>query len=197
MSSEGGRAPGITGFAVVVLAGGRASRLGGADKAAVEHRGRTLLDHALEACADAEEIAVVGDPVPVTRPVTFCREEPHHGGPAAALLTGLDALARRPQALGVLAVDMPLVTAATFGRLREAAVGHDGAFLTDAAGRRQLAGVLDAARLADVRPARVREDGMPLRRLLAPLDLVDVPPEGGEGRDVDTWADLRDLSDGA
>jgi hypothetical protein len=34
---------------------------------------------------------------------------------------------------------------------------------------------------------------MPLHRLLEGLDLVDVPPEADEGRDVDTWADLRDL----
>jgi hypothetical protein len=67
------------------------------------------------------------------------------------------------------------------------------AFLTDAGGRRQLAGVLDAARLEQVRPDLEGQHGMPLHRLLARLDLVDVPPEGDEGRDVDTWGDLRDL----
>jgi hypothetical protein len=34
---------------------------------------------------------------------------------------------------------------------------------------------------------------MSLRRLLADLDLVHVAPEQDEGRDVDTWEDLRDL----
>jgi molybdopterin-guanine dinucleotide biosynthesis protein A len=181
-------------FAAILLAGGQAVRLDGADKASVEYLGRTLLEHALDALIDASEVVVVGDPVPTTRPVTFTRENPRYGGPVAALLTGRDALERTPRTVGVLAVDMPRVTSWTFRRLHEAAAGHDGAFLTDAGGRRQLAGVLDAARLDQVRPDHEGQHGMPLHRLLADLDLVDVPPEGDEGRDVDTWRDLRDLS---
>ena len=133
-------------FAAIVLAGGRAVRMDGADKASVEHGGLSLLEHALNALLDADEVVVVGDPVPTTRPVTFCRESPRFGGPVAALLTGYDALVRRPRTLGVLAVDMPRVTPWTFRRLLAAAEGRDGAFLTDADGRRQLAGVLDATR---------------------------------------------------
>ena len=188
--------PGTTGFAAVVLAGGRAARLDGAEKASVEHRGRSLLEHAIDACLDATEVVVVGDPVPTTRPVTFCRENPRYGGPVAALLTGRDALVREPRTLGVLAVDMPLVTPWTFRRLHAAAVGRDGAFLVDPDGRRPLAGVLDVSRLDAVRPDHEAQHGMPLHRLLARLDLAEVPSEGAEGRDVDTWADLRDLDDG-
>jgi len=180
-------------FSAVVLAGGRAARLDGADKASVEYLGRTLLEHAIEALVDADEVVVVGEPVPTTRPVTFTRESPRYGGPVAALLTGVDALLRPPRTLGVLAVDMPLVSPWTFRRLHEAAAGHDGAFLADADGRRQLAGVLDADRLAAVRPGHEEQHGMALRALLADLDLALVPPLGDEGRDVDTWADLRDL----
>jgi molybdopterin-guanine dinucleotide biosynthesis protein A len=187
--------PGTTGFSAVVLAGGTAARLDGADKASLEHAGRTLLEWTLDALIDAVEVVVVGDPVPTTRPVTFTREDPRHGGPVAALLTGRDALAGRPTTLGVLAVDMPRVTAYTFRRLHEATVGHDGAFLTDPDGRRQLAGVLDVARLDAVRPDHEQQHGMAMRRLLAGLDLVAVPPRGDEGRDVDTWADVRDLQD--
>ena len=183
-------------FAAIVLAGGRAVRLDGADKASVEYHGRTLLEHALDALIDADEVVVVGDPVPTTAPVTFVRENPRYGGPVAALLTGLDVLEHSPTTVGVLAVDMPRVSSWTFRRLQEAAVGHDGAFLTDAEGRRQLAGVLDAARLDAVRPDHQGQHGMPLHRLLATLDLVDIGPDGDEGRDVDTWADLRDLSEG-
>jgi molybdopterin-guanine dinucleotide biosynthesis protein A len=184
---------GMGGFAAVLLAGGRAVRMDGADKACVEYLGRTLLEHALDALLDVDEVVVVGDPVPTTRPVTFTREDPRYGGPVAALLTGRDALVRAPDALAVLAVDMPRVTSWTLRRLREAAAGHDGAFLTDADGRRQLAGVLDLARLDAVRPDHEGQHGMPLHRLLVGLDLVDVAPEADEGRDVDSWADLRDL----
>jgi CTP:molybdopterin cytidylyltransferase MocA len=111
----------------------------------------------------------------------------------AGLLTGVDALLRRPRLVGVLAVDMPRVTAYTMRRLRDATVGHDGAFLVDADGRRQLAGVLDAGRLAEVRPDLEGQHNMPLHRLLAPLDLAAVDATGDEAVDVDSWADLRDL----
>jgi CTP:molybdopterin cytidylyltransferase MocA len=91
---------------------------------------------------------------------------------------------------------MPRVTPATMGRLRAAAEGHDGAFLVDADGRRQLAGVLDAVALAGVRPDLEGQHGMALHRLLAPLRLAEVPADGDEGIDIDTWADLRDLAGG-
>jgi hypothetical protein len=34
---------------------------------------------------------------------------------------------------------------------------------------------------------------MALHRLLGPLDLAEVPTQGREHRDVDTWADVREL----
>jgi molybdopterin-guanine dinucleotide biosynthesis protein A len=125
--------------------------------------------------------------------VTFAVEDPPRGGPVAGLLTGVDAFLRAPRLVGVLAVDMPRVTASTMRRLREAAAGRDGAFLVDGDGRRQLAGVLDAARLDVVRPDLEGQHGMALHRLLAPLDLAEVPATGEEAVDVDSWADLRDL----
>lgn len=180
-------------LSAVVLAGGTAARLDGADKASVELHGRTLLTWALDAVLDAHEVVVVGDPVPTHRPVTFTREDPRHGGPVAALLTGRDALHRPSQEVAVLACDMPYLTTGTFRRLREAATGHDGAVLTGPDGRRQLAFVVDAARLDAVRPGLEEQHGMPLHRLLGPLDLAEVPALGREHRDVDTWADLTGL----
>lgn len=181
------------GFGAVVLAGGSAVRLGGVDKASVEYAGRTLLAHALDAVAEASEVVVVGDPVTTDRPVTFTRESPAFGGPVAGLLAGRDALAGPVDLLAVLAVDMPRVGPATFRRLRAAAAGRDGAFLTGADGRRQLAAVLATAALDAVRPEGGAEHGLALHRLVAGLDLAAVMAEGAEGRDVDTWADLRDL----
>ena len=109
-----------------------------------------------------------------------------------ALLAGLRrALSRPPGALAVLAVDMPRLTPATVDRLLAAAEGHDGAFLVDADGRRQLAGVLDPRALERARPAD--PFGLPWHRLMQTFDLADVAPVGDEARDVDTWADLRDL----
>jgi molybdopterin-guanine dinucleotide biosynthesis protein A len=189
------RDPSAADFCGVVLAGGTAARMDGVDKSSIELGGRTLLELAINAFLDADEVVVAGpEIVRTTRPVTFVREDPPRGGPVAGLLTGVDALSRRPRLVGVLAVDMPRVTARTFRRLREASTGHDGAFLVGRDGRRQLAGVLDAARLAEVRPGLEGQHGMAMHRLLAGLDLPAVGADGDEGFDLDTWEDLRDLA---
>lgn len=182
-------------WAAVILTGGTAARMDGVDKASLEYAGRSLLEHALAAVSAAVEVIVAGESVPTSRPVTFVREEPPMGGPAAGLLAGRDATAARPRFLAVLAVDMPRVNAATFERLLAAAAGRDGAFLADHDGRRQLVGVLDVAALDAARPDEVH--GLPLHRLLAPLDLASVTGLPGEAADVDTWADLRDLGAGS
>jgi molybdopterin-guanine dinucleotide biosynthesis protein A len=184
---------GLSAFAAVVLAGGQATRLGGADKASIEVDGRTLLEVALDAVLDAGEVVVVGEQVPTDRPVTFVVEEPRYGGPAAGLLTGRGMLLRRFPTIAVLAVDMPYLTSSTFRRLHEAAVGHDGAVLVDADGRRQLAFVVATARLDAVAPDPESRHGMSIHALLEPLDLAEVAAVGPEARDIDSWSDLRDV----
>jgi molybdopterin-guanine dinucleotide biosynthesis protein A len=178
-------------LAAVILAGGTATRLDGADKASLEHAGTTFLEHALAATSDATEVVVVGEPVPTSRPVSFVREDPPLGGPVAGLVAGRRALAARPDAVLVLAVDMPFVTASTVRRLVDAA-GEDGAVLTDAAGRRRLVLLLRTDALDAATPSDPH--GRSVGSLLEQLDLVDVAAEGDEARGVDTWRDLRDLS---
>jgi molybdopterin-guanine dinucleotide biosynthesis protein A len=135
------------------------------------------------------------DPVPIDRdtapPVSFAQEDPPAGGPAAGILAGRDALQPGADALMVLAVDMPGVTAATVHRLMLALTPEvDGAFLHATDGRRQLAGVVRIARLDDVRPRQDEVSGLAVHRLLAPLRLAEVAAIGAEGEDVDTWEDL-------
>ncbi|MXG88986.1 NTP transferase domain-containing protein [Nocardioides flavescens] len=178
-------------YAAVVLTGGTGARLGGADKATLELAGRPLLAWTLAALERATEVVVVGDHVATPRPVRFTREDPPGGGPVAGLLAGCDALTGHPELVVVLACDMPLVGPATVARLVTAAAGGDGAALVGLDGRRALAMALDLGRLDAVRPPDPH--GMPLRRLLAPLDLTPVPSVGDEHRDVDTWDDLADL----
>lgn len=182
----------------VVLTGGTAARLGGLDKAAIEIEGVTLLERALHATLTAGEVVVVGDEVPTTRPVIWAREEPAGGGPAAGLLAGTDRFTRPFDLVCVLAVDMPKVDAGTVARLTwavEADPGVDGAVLVDDAGRRQtLAAVYRLAALRAARPAdRAAEHGLPVRRLLDGLRLVEVPSVGDEARDIDTPEDLAAL----
>ena len=187
----------------MVLAGGRGARLGGADKASVELAGSTLLEWALAATPDAAEVVVVGDEVPTSRPVTWTRENPPGGGPAAGLLAGVDAFTRPPDLVCVLAVDMPRVTVDTVARLSAAATdldasgqSVDGAVLVDGSGRRQpLAAVYHRSALEAARPRdRAGEAGLPTRVLVAGMRLAEVPAVGEEARDVDTWADLADLA---
>lgn len=182
-----------TALGAVILSGGTAARLSGADKASIEVHGRTLLEYALDAVVDAGEVVVVGDWVPTNRPVTFTREDPPLGGPAAGVLAGLDAFIALPRQLVVLAVDMPRVTLDTITRLRDAASLRDGAVLVDGSGRRSLAYVLDTVVLQTRRPAYGSEFGMSLRALIGDMDLAAVPATDGEERDLDTFADLRDL----
>ncbi|ANS79642.1 Molybdopterin-guanine dinucleotide biosynthesis protein MobA [Serinicoccus hydrothermalis] len=79
---------------LVVLAGGRGSRLGGRDKAAIVVGGRTLLARIL-ATDLGGRVVVVGE-TPVPEGVRRTVEDPPGGGPVAGIGAGLDALARMP-----------------------------------------------------------------------------------------------------
>ncbi|MFG2323976.1 NTP transferase domain-containing protein [Streptomyces sp. NPDC048568] len=129
--------PGPAGYDAVVLAGGAARRLGGADKPGLRVGGRALLDRVLAACAGARTTVVVAGPRPTARPVTWAREDPPGGGPLAALAAGL----RHTTAefVVVLSADLPFLGEPTVARLLSAlAAGEaDGVLLTDADGRDQ------------------------------------------------------------
>lgn len=175
----------------IVLTGGTAVRLDGADKASIEVAGQTLLERALEALPECRDVVVVGPEVHTRRPVTFRAEDPPFGGPAAGLVAGLGGFPRLPERVAVLAVDLPYVTVATWQRL-EAAYAGGGAVLVDEGGRRQpLCGLYSTSALVAAGSGDMH--GSSMRRLLDGLDLVDVPSVGDEARDVDTWADVRAL----
>ncbi len=185
---------GPNGFDAVVLAGGRGTRLAGADKAAIRFQGGSLLDRALVAVGAARQIVVVGPRRDTGVPVTWTREQPPGGGPAAALLAGVGALTGPAPLVAVVAVDMPWVVPATVDRLARAA-GEDpageGAVLVDDGGRRQPLCATYRTRALVERAQDAH--GVSVHRLLAGMRLVEVPAVGDEARDVDTWADLRGL----
>lgn len=175
----------------VVLTGGEAVRLDGADKAALELDGETLLERTLSVLAEVPEVVVVGAEVPTSRPVTFRREEPAGGGPAAGVLAGLAGFVRRPTWVAVLAVDMPHVTPETLRRLA-AACDADGAQLVDATGRAQhLCGIYRTAALDAAAPEDAH--GLAMHTLLEGMSLAQVEASGAEASDVDTWDDVRRL----
>ncbi|MEU6758254.1 NTP transferase domain-containing protein [Streptomyces sp. NPDC046685] len=179
-------------YDAIVLAGGAARRLGGADKPALSVGGRALLDRVLDACPDALTTVVVGGRRPTARPVRWALEDPPGGGPVAALDAGL----RRTTAglVLVLSADLPFLDRETVRTLLLAA-GPDGAMLRDADGRDQpLVAAYRAEPLRREIALLATEhgslNGLPLRALTAELDLTPVTARPLAAFDCDTWDDL-------
>src|SRR3954463_8779939 len=153
-------------FAAVVLAGGRAARLGGRPKPQLDVGGRSMLSTVLAALDGAVPRVVVGPPQPVPPGVLLVREEPPGGGPVPALTAGLAAVGDA-EVVAVLAADLPFVTPAPVTALRERLTG-DGVLVVDEAGRDQL--LLGVWRTETLRRASSgARPHSPLRTLLAPL----------------------------
>ncbi|MEA2486847.1 MAG: hypothetical protein QOF16_501, partial [Actinomycetota bacterium] len=162
---------------------------GGRDKATIEINGRTLLDRALAAVAQAGTVIVVGPRHETTRDVGWLREEPAGSGPAAAVGAALDRV--REDLVVVLAVDLPLITSTHIDRLLDAVGDKEGACFVDDEGRDQpLAAVyrsdsLRAAAVRDLRDASVRS-------LIGQLDLARVV-ESAATFDCDTPEDVHTI----
>lgn len=179
-------------WAAIVLAGGRARRMAGADKLMATVADRTVLDRTLSAVLGLPIVAV-GPARPTAQDVRWVSEEPPGGGPLAALAAGLAALPAEIDAVVVLAADQPGVRPATVARLTHAlacsGAAAVGAVLRDSTGRVQwLTSVWRRDSLAAALPARPA--GLAIRSVLGGLPLVQVPAEASEAKDVDTPADL-------
>ena len=178
-------------WSAVVLAGGRAARLGGRAKPQLEVGGRTMLDAVLAAVAGAERRVVVGPPQPVPDDVVRVRERPPGGGPVAALGAGLAAVST--DVVVVLAGDLPFLTADLVSELR-ARLARDGVLVVDDTGRDQL--LLGAWRTPALRAALARATPpTSMRKVLAPLDVSRFHPAVPPGApppwlDCDTPTDL-------
>jgi molybdopterin-guanine dinucleotide biosynthesis protein A len=209
----------VPGFDAVILAGGLAARMEGADKPGLEVAGTAMVVLVARAAvaAGASRLIVVGPrrPGPVQAGLAAAatglsgglrsvREEPAGGGPVPALRRGL-ADVRSPW-LAVLAADLPFLTAAELtGLLRAAAPpgtaagspaarqAAAGAVLTDTDGRPQwLAGVWQTGTL---RRVLAPYEGSSLGGVFGPLDPVLIAPEAVQASappwlDCDTPADL-------
>jgi molybdopterin-guanine dinucleotide biosynthesis protein A len=194
-------AAGPAGLAAVVLAGGRAARLGGADKPALVVGGQPLLATVISAAtaAGAGQIVIVGPPRPALAApldsqarLDWVREDPPGSGPVAALRCGL-AVTQAPLIL-LLAADLPFLRAPQLTALIAAAgPPGQGAVLVDDSGRAQwLAGCWAASGL---RTGLASYRGSSLHGLLDPLRPARLRCPAGAGPppwlDCDTDADLR------
>jgi molybdopterin-guanine dinucleotide biosynthesis protein A len=179
-------------YTAVVLAGGRAARLGGRAKPQLEVGGRTLLARVLDAVADASTRIVVGPHQPAPADVVLVREEPPGGGPVAALRAGLAPVT--DDVVVVLAGDLPFLTPAVVAALLERLTG-EGVLVVDDTGRDQL--LLGAWRTAALRAVLPTAGGpTSLRKVFAPLAVRRLRPDPVPGApppwlDCDTPADLE------
>lgn len=190
-------------FDAVVLAGGRGSRLGGTDKAAIPLRGARLVDRVSSAAkrAGAGRIVVVGPGHTAAPGCTAVREDPPGSGPLAAVAAALPSIdaawtmllpcdLRHPDAVcGALLEALPEILPSG---LAQGAEPLDGILLRDEHGRRQwLAGVYSTEALR--RGALALGDdlvGLPLRLLLEGARLREIEAADGITADIDTPEDL-------
>jgi molybdenum cofactor guanylyltransferase len=172
-------------FDAIILAGGRGTRMGGADKPGLVVGGQTLLGSVLSAVAAAGvgRVVVVGPPRPGPpepeqpgRPangqrgplVSYVREQPAGAGPGAALRRGVEQVAAPAAAL--LAADLPFLRAGHLAWLLAALDGQPeraGVVLADDSGQPQW--LASCWRTATLRAAARGYPGRSLHGLLGPL----------------------------
>lgn len=177
-------------FDAIVLAGGSARRLGGADKPMELVDGTPLLCHVLDAVADAQHRVVVGPTRDLPVDVSWVREDPPGSGPVAAVAAGLPLTSAAVVLL--LAADLPRIAPAITPLRTAVQHGAPAAILLTEGRLSYLAAAwrrdaLQAAlgRLPDVTNAAMRS-------LYDRISAHEVHDTQGWGQDCDTWDDLAD-----
>jgi molybdopterin-guanine dinucleotide biosynthesis protein A len=198
MSDTRGGDAGGSATAAILLAGGRARRMGGVTKPLLEFDGRSLLHRAVDAVHGCAPVTVAADVLDPELDIDWVREEPPFSGPAAAIVAVLTSWQSRgltPRRVFLLACDLPHPDLAV-ATLRAAALPDDahGVCLDDAEGRPQwLAGLYRAEalhRAAASVPDAARDASM--RALLGGLTIARVPASADAVSDIDTWQDLEE-----
>ncbi|NKY86819.1 NTP transferase domain-containing protein [Nocardia veterana] len=168
----------------IVLAGGRATRMGGVDKPAIAVGGRAMLNVALDAVAGCVRTVVVGPHRPELAPeIRQVQEVPAGAGPVAAVACGMRALQEcdfPADLVVVLAADLPFLTPAAVDELIEHATTSeaDAVFAADESGRPQyLVGVWRRAALLAALQQLDSVTNQPMKALV-PVGTMMVPLAG-------------------
>jgi molybdopterin-guanine dinucleotide biosynthesis protein A len=178
----------VQSFDSIVLAGGSARRMDGADKPLVDVGGRSMIEHVLDAVRGANTIVVVGPRRPAIDGVRWCREIPPGGGPVAALAAGVELITS--DVVVVLAADLPDVAPA-IPVLLQALDGHDLALLESDGQMNYLAAAWRTSALRARLAGLDTSAGASMRMLVDGTRLVGVADEHGWSTDCDTWADVE------
>lgn len=189
---------------LVILVGGRGSRMGGADKARLVLDGRTFVERlvarlgplfgeVLLAGGEPEAYADLGLPtVPDLHP---------SGGPLQGIAAGLEAMAG--ERAFVCACDMPLVNPEVVRRMLALQGGHD-AVVARVDGRPQPLHAVYGRSCRETARELARQPGLPVARLLDRVDglwlseehLADLPGWRESFANANTPDDLRHLREG-
>ncbi|MDO5739014.1 MAG: NTP transferase domain-containing protein [Ornithinimicrobium sp.] len=190
---------------LLILAGGRGERLGGADKAALLVGGTSLLSRILGGVGpDGAEplggqVVVVGQTL-VPDGILVTVEEPPDGGPVAGIAAGLEALDATdrqsvPEWVAVIAVDQPSAARALATLRDQLAVvpeSIDAVSHVDASNHRQwLLGLYRRDRLQAALTSLPTVHGASVRTLVSDLAWLTVTTDQNDLGDVDTWEDVR------
>lgn len=172
-------------ISAIILAGGRATRLGGASKGDVSVGDKTMLEAVTDACQAVgvrpEDITVVGQARTDHRIIV---EDPPKSGPAAAIGAGMRFV--ETEAVFLLSCDLPFIAGALPHLV--ANYGDDGVCF---GGERTqyLAGLYRTGAVA----ASIGKLGtlvnLPVRTITTDLNLRILPPHE-DAADVDSWEDV-------
>ncbi len=169
-----------SGFAAIVLVGGKARRFAGCAKSELVVGGRTILERMLSASETAAHRVVVGsrpaDASPVPAGVLRVLEDPPGSGPARATRAGLAKVPDDCDRVAILGGDLPFMSSEALRMLHEhidAAGSDTGAVFCDNAGRRQWLCGLWPTDLVRQNAAAI-EPGAPARHLFAGIDVETV-----------------------
>ena len=173
---------------VIVLAGGRGTRMGGVDKASVTIAGERLLDRLMRQLPYGTPTAVVS---PYHLGVPQVCESPLFGGPVAGIAAGHAALTR-VSLTAILAVDAPdspqMLPALRSAR---AAAGVDVAVASLDGHLQPLCGVWRTEALSRALNSVGSPRNQPAMRLLRQAASVTEVPGSAAARDIDTVDELR------
>lgn len=186
--------------AAIVLGGGRATRLGGADKASIVVDGRMLVDHVYRALHFCTPLVAVG-PSSLARPsISVVREDPPLTGPVAAIAAGIDGIRSAlphpdaalpesplPDFVWVFSCDLPRAADVVALLADEPLDGADVLVPVDEDGRQQwLAARYRTQALSDA-VRRLDPAGASMRDLVRSLRIRTLPDRDRASLDLDTW----------